>query len=154
MKAVQSVVDTLNTLLREEMTASAQYKTHFSACKNMGYRRLAHHIKERYQDEEHHVHELLQRIHFLTGTPLVGNLDQVFIGTTVPAMLANDLVSEQTAVDHYNKAIIDIAEQGDDGTVMLLEDILEEEEKHLHRIEAYLSLIKDMGLNNFLASQV
>jgi len=44
--------------------------------------------------------------------------------------------------------------EGENGTADLLEDLLEDEEEHANWLEAQLTLIKQMGLENYLAEQI
>ncbi|MDQ1273276.1 MAG: bacterioferritin, partial [Planctomycetota bacterium] len=45
-------------------------------------------------------------------------------------------------------------EEGDGGSRELLEHILVDEEQHANDLESYIQQIKDMGIENFLVTQV
>jgi bacterioferritin len=86
--------------------------------------------------------------------PVVQTLDPIIIGATVPEQLVSDRTSERTAITTYNEVIRLCANNDDNGTRELLEDILEDEERHIREIEEKLYNIQQMGLDNFLSAQI
>ncbi|HQZ19189.1 MAG TPA: ferritin-like domain-containing protein, partial [Vicinamibacteria bacterium] len=58
------------------------------------------------------------------------------------------------AVPRLNKGIEVARAIGDNGTRALLEAILEEEEEHVDWLEAQIGLIKEIGVENYLARQI
>ncbi|MBI5686045.1 MAG: bacterioferritin [Verrucomicrobia bacterium] len=153
MKGNAKVIATLNMLLAEELTAINEYMVHSEMCANWGFERLHKVIEKRAIDEMKHAEKLIARILFLEGTPVVSKLNPMHIGADVVAQLKNDHGAEATAVKLYNEAIPQAAEQGDNGTREMLEDILEDEETHIDWIESQLDQIKQMGAQNYLAEQ-
>ncbi len=153
MKGAEQVIQALNELLMDELTAVHQYVLHAEMCEDWGYSRLAQAVHQRALDEMKHVEKLIERILFLEGQPLVGQLKGVHVGKTVPEQLQNDLQSEREAVAAYNRAIAAATEAGDHGTKTLLEEILHDEEAHADWLETQISMIQQMGLENYLAQQ-
>jgi bacterioferritin len=143
----------LNELLAEELTAISQYMVHSEMCDNWGYEKLHKSIEKQAIDEMKHAEWLIGRILYLEGTPVVSKLNQMKIGANVPAMLANDGAGEQSAVQMYNKSIIQARELVDNGTADLLTKILLMEEGHSDWLEQQQDQIKQMGLENYLANQ-
>lgn len=154
MKGDPKVIDVLNRLLADELTAINQYIVHSEMCANWGYERLHEFIEKRAITEMKHAESLIARILFLEGRPIVSNLNPIHIGETVEAQLHNDLKSEREAVEAYNDAIRLCLELGDNGSRELLEDILEDEEEHLDALEAQLDQIDQMGIQLYLLGQV
>lgn len=101
-----------------------------------------------------HAEKLMERILFLEGRPIVSELNKIMIGDTVLQQLQNDRLAEQGAVEAYNVGVALAARLGDNGSKMLLESILQDEEDHLDLIESQLSMIEQMGLENYLNLQV
>jgi len=101
----------------------------------------------------HHAEWLIERIIFLDGSPMVSKLNAIKIGKTVPEMISNDNDDEHDAVRTYNDAIKLAHEVGDEGTVDLLTNILKMEEGHVDWAEIQNEQIKQMGLENYLATQ-
>lgn len=152
METNQRVIDTLNNLLREELTAINQYMVHAEMAEDWGYG-VFHEAEEHAAIEEmKHAEELIARILFLGGKPIVSALDKISIGKDIPGMLENDHVLESGAVVSYNAAIKVMVEEKDNGTKQLLEGILEQEEAHLDWFEEQIDQIEQMGLPYYLTT--
>src|SRR5450432_1433350 len=104
MKGDAKVIEFLNQVLKAELTAINQYFLHAEMCENWGYERLSVYIKKQSIGEMKHAESLMERILFLDGTPSMQPLD-VKIGSTVKAMIENDLALEVAAVKQYNNAV-------------------------------------------------
>ena len=103
--------------------------------------------------EMKHAEKLIERILFLEGTPIVGELNKINIGADVPQQCANDLALEMTTVANYNSAVKLAMDVGDNATREILEGILKDEDGHVNEIEEKLDQIKQMGVQHFLAIQ-
>ncbi len=154
MKGNDKIIERLNLLLADELTAINQYMVHSEMCDNWGYARLHDTIEKRAVTEMQHGEKLIARILFLEGRPVVSKLNDIHIGADVQAQLDADLVAEYEAVALYNESVEMAIEAGDHGTRELLEDILEDEEEHVDWLEAQHDQIKQMGIQNYLAQQV
>ena len=151
MKGNQKLIDALNSLLADELTAINQYMVHSEMCDNWGYERLHTVIEKTAIDEMRHAEKLIARILFLEGLPVVSSLNKITIGAEVEAQLKSDWAAENPAIASYNEGIRLAVEVGDNGTRDLLEDILQDEENHIDWIEAQLDQIGQMGIQNYLA---
>jgi bacterioferritin len=154
MKGEKKVIDALNGLLADELTAINQYMVHSEMCDNWEYERLHKMIEKRAIDEMKHAEKLIGRILFLEGQPIVSKLKAIHIGADVAKQLESDRSAEADAVKAYNAAIALCSEVGDNGTRELLEDILEDEEDHIDLIEGQQDQIGQMGIQNYLAEQI
>ena len=154
MKGSPKVVDLLNDVLTNELTAINQYFLHARMCENWGYERLWHKIKHESIDEMKHADELLERILYLEGLPNVQRLGKINVGQTVEEQLKLDTALERQAIPVLNRGIETCRAEGDNGSADLLEDILEDEEEHLNWLEAQQTLIEQAGLQNYLAEQI
>lgn len=154
MKGQQEIIDKLNALLAEELTAINQYFLHGEMCGDWGYEKLHEKVERRAIQEMKHAEKLIERILFLEGQPIVSELNKIAIGDTVFKQLENDHVAEQDAIRMYNEAVALTTNLGDNGTKVLVESILTDEEGHIDWIEAQLSMIEQMGLENYLNLQV
>jgi len=154
MKGNQKVIDTINFLLADELTAVSQYMVHSEMCANWGYEKLAETIEKRAIEEMKHAETHIARILFLEGQPVVSNLNPMHIGPDVLTILKNDHSAEEGAIKEYNKGIKLCSELGDNGTREILEDILGDEEAHIDWIEAQLDQIAQMGIQNYLVEQL
>lgn len=154
MKGNPTVVTLLNTVLTGELTAISQYFIHSKMCQNWGYDRLAKHIRAESIDEMKHADELIERILFLDGIPIVHRLDKITIGETVHEQLKVDLQLEYDALPRLNEGIKLCRDVGDNGSEDLLTRILVSEERHVDWLEAQLTQIAQMGESHYLAQQI
>jgi bacterioferritin len=148
------VIEILNDVLTAELTAVNQYFVHAEMCQNWGYERLYHRIREEAMDEMRHAESLIERVLFLGGVPNVQRLGKITIGETVPEQLSLDLTVERDAVGRLNSGLEVCRESGDNGSRILLEKILHDEEEHVDWIESQLELIEQVGDGNYLAQQI
>ena len=153
MKGNNKIIERLNTLLADELTAVNQYIVHAEMCDNWGYKKLAELIKQRAIGEMKHAEKLIERILFLEGTPQVGTLNKISIGNDIEKQFRNDQAAETEAIQVYNDSIRLSVELADNGTRELLETILEDEETHLDWLETQVEQIKQLELKNYLVEQ-
>lgn len=154
MKGNAKLIEVLNQLLADELTAISQYMVHSEMCKHWGFDGLHEAIEARALDEMHHAEWLIGRILFLEAVPIVSKLNPMEIGRTVPQMIANDEKAELGAVKAYNEAIALAGDVGDEGSADLLVKILGDEEDHIDWGEKQQAQIEQMGLENYLALQI
>lgn len=154
MKGNEKIIKTLNDLLADELTAINQYMVQSEMCADWGYEKLHEAIEQRAIAEMKHAEQLIGRILFLEGRPVVSTLNKINIGDSVSKQHENDREAEHMAIQAYNEGIRLAVEVGDNGTRDLLEEILEDEEEHIDWIESQLDQIEQMGLQVYLGEQV
>jgi bacterioferritin len=154
VKAGANVVAALNEILTAELTGINQYFLHAKMLKNWGYDRLGQKIYRESIDEMKHADELIERILYLEGVPNVQKLGRIRIGETVPEIFEADLTLEREAIPRLNEAIALCVREGDNGTRVMLDEILESEEEHLDWLETQLYLISELGLPAYLSQQM
>ncbi len=154
MQSNPRIIETLNGLLSDELTAVNQYMVHAEMCDNWGYEKLHKTIEKRAIDEMKHAEKLIARILFLEGIPIVSNLKEINIGAEVPQMFEHDHNSEDGAIKNYNAGILVCGELKDFATREILEDILEQEDGHINGIENVQDEIEQMGIQMFLSTQL
>jgi bacterioferritin len=154
MKGNDRIIEKLNFLLADELTAINQYIVQSEMCANWGYDKLHAVIEKRAIDEMKHAEKHIARILFLEGRPIVSGLNKINIGADVETQHKNDWAAEESAIKAYNEAVRLAVELGDNGTREMLEDILKDEEDHIDWIEAQLDQIKQMGVQVYLAEQL
>ncbi len=153
MKGDPKVIEALNSLLADELTAINQYMVHAEMCDNWGYEKLHQTIQKRAINEMQHAEKLIYRILFLEGIPTVSDLRKIHIGADVPKMFANDHNAESNAIKAYNSAILVCGDAKDFATREMLEDILQDEDNHIDDIEEFQDQINQMGIQIFLSTQ-
>lgn len=155
MKGDKKVVTQLNKLLAGELTAMDQYFVHSRMYEDWGFSKLHERVAHEMEDETQHASALIERILFLEGTPDLSKRDPLNIGKDVPAMLKSDLNLEISVVGALKTAIAICEETRDYQTREILEVMLKDtEEDHAYWLEKQLGLIKKVGLQNYLQSQM
>jgi len=154
MKGQEEVIAVLQDVLCAELTAINQYFIHARMCENWGYKRLAAHIRKESIEEMHHAQEIIDRILYFDGAPNMQKYMKINVGKTVPEQLQFDLEVEYQAVPRLNRGVEIARDKGDNGTRALLEHILKEEEEHVDWLEAQLGIVKEIGVENYLAQQL
>jgi len=154
VKGNPKVLKHLNDVLTNELTAIDQYFLHAKMFQHWGFERLAKREREASIDEMKHAESLMERILFLDGTPVMTETMALRIGKTVKEQFENDLKLELEAIPRLNEAIKTATEAKDGGSRELFEKILVDEEHHVDWLEAQLHMIKEIGIENYLATQI
>lgn len=154
MKGNAKLIELLNEVLTGELTGINQYFVHAKMCENWGYKHLYEKIRKESLEEMKHAEELIERILYLEGVPNMQRLGKVRVGETVSEQFKLDLALEKEAVERLNRAIALAVEVSDNGTRELLEEILTSEESHIEWLEAQLTLLRQVGEQNYLAQQI
>ena len=155
MQGKQAIIDALNVLLANELSAMDQYFIHSRMYLDWGLHKLYERIDHEVTDEKAHASAIIERILFLEGTPDMSKRDALQIGADVPSMLQNDLNVEY-AVGKLLKQTMALCEQQQDYvTRAMLQKLLDDTENdHAHWLEQQLRQIKLFGLPNYLQSQL
>lgn len=154
MKANQAIIDALNLLLANELSAMDQYFIHSRMYLDWGLTKLYERIDHEVTDEKAHASAIIERILFLEGVPNMTVRDPIQVGHDVPSMLHNDLQVEYSVGKLLKQTIALCEQQQDYVTRAMLQTLLDDTENdHAHWLEQQLRQIKMFGLQNYLQSQ-
>jgi bacterioferritin len=145
MQGDKSVIEHLNKILYNELTAINQYFLHARMFKNWGFKELADHEYHESIDEMKHADKLIERILFLEGLPNLQNLGKLMIGETPREAISCDLKLENKAIPDLRDAIVAAETVRDYVSRDLLRAILASEEEHVDWLETQLALMDRIG---------
>lgn len=153
MKGDPKVIDYLNEVLKNELTAINQYFLHYRMLDHWGIEKLAKFEYEESIDEMKHADKVAERILFLDGLPNFQLLGRLKIGETVEEVLKADLELEYEALPVLKDAIAHCESVRDYVSRDLFQSILESEEEHVDTLETQFEMIERMGIQNYIQLQ-
>mgnify|MGYP003384945367 CR=1 FL=1 len=150
MKGDTKVLEFLNLVLKNELTAVNQYWLHYRMLDNWGVRKLAAHERHESIEEMQHADKLAERILFLEGLPNFQLLGRLRIGESVEEILKADLALEHEAIAVLRDAVAHCESVRDYVSRDLFAAILSNEEEHVDMIETQFEMIERMGIGNYI----
>ena len=153
MKGNSKVLQFLNTVLRNELTAINQYFLHAKQLDHWGASKLGKYERDESITEMKHADRVIERILFLEGLPNLQDLDKLLIGENVKEVLECDLKLELKALGDLRAAIAHCESVKDFVSRELFREIMNEEEQSIDFIETQLDLIKQIGIENYIQLQ-
>jgi len=154
MKGDAKVIQYLNKVLYNELTAINQYFLHAKMLKNWGIKELAEHEYKESIEEMKHADMLSDRILFLEGLPNFQALGKLRIGENPSEILQCDLALESEAVEVLREAVAHADSVGDYVSRQLFTKILDSEEEHIDWLETQLELIGRLGEPKYVLSKL
>jgi bacterioferritin len=150
MKADPKVIEYLNTVLTNELTAINQYFLHARMLEHWGVTKLGRHEYKESIEEMRHADALIKRILFLDGVPNLQRLDPLLIGESAEEILRCDMKLELKAVGDLREAIPHCESVRDFATRDLFSEILRDEENHIDFMETQFDLIARIGMEHWV----
>ena len=154
MKGSQTIIDALNSVLTKELTAINQYFLHSRMLQNWGLEKIGKLEYEASIDEMKHADMVIKRILFLEGLPNLQKLDKLKVGQNISEVIEADLEVEYSAVPHLKKCIQEAEAEYDYASRDLFLTILKSEEHHIDWLETQRDLLKAIGTQNYMQSQM
>jgi bacterioferritin len=154
MKGDPKVIELLNRVLRNELSAISQYFLHSKMFMDWGLKGLGDYEFQESVDEMKHADALVERILFLEGLPNMQDVGKLRIGEHTREMLECDLGLEMEALPDLRKGVEYCESCKDFVSRDLFNSILDSEEDHVDWLETQLDLIERVGIENYQQSQI
>lgn len=148
------IVELLNEALTLELTVTNTYFLHARMLDGWGFTKLGKVFYDLSIDEMRDADSIIQRILMFDGHPNVQKLLPITIGENPEEILRLALESEVGAIAQFNAAAAECRALGDNGTAVIFDEAVREEEEHADWFEAQLDAIKTVGLAGYLAQQI
>lgn len=153
MKGQKEIIERLNVILTNELTAVNQYFLHARMYDNWGITKLGAKTYAESIEEMKHADMLVKRILFLEGLPNLQDLHKLALGENVPEALQCDLKLERRGRGDLIDSIAACEKAKDFVSRDLLRTILTDTEQHVDYLETELALLSSLGLQNYLQSR-
>lgn len=154
MQVEKQVIRALNQALGQALIAINQYFLHARVVKNWGIDELNEHLYKQSIHEMRWADDLIERILVLGGLPNLQELGKLLIGENVAEIITCDLKLEYQKTDILKQAIAVCESHEDYVSRKLLVKLKDGSEEHIDWLETQQALIENIGIENYLQSQL
>lgn len=154
MKGDKEITRALNKVLGQSLIAINQYFLHARIARHWGLESLNDSLYKQSIAEMKWSDELIARILLVGGLPNLQELGKVLVGEDVPEIIDCNLRLEKQKFDIITDAIILCESKRDYVSRQLLVSLKDGNEEYQDWLETQQDLIKDMGVENYIQSQM
>lgn len=153
-EADAEIVESLNAVLSNQLTAINQYFLHARMMKHLGFMKLADNEYKESIQQMKYADRMVERVLSLGGVPNLQELKKLSIGRTVDEILKCDLSVDEDMGREIRSVLALCESKGDVESANILRGVLENEASHGSFVRGQLKIIDSMGLSNYLKTQV
>lgn len=154
MKGDLEVIKALNNVLANELVGINQYFLHARMFKDFGFSKLDKADYKVSIQKMKNADRLIERILFLEGLPNLQDLGRLRIGENSEEMIAANMSFELDTIDELRAAVRLAESKKDYISREALDHILNEQEEQMDWLETQQQLIENVGIENYLQSQL
>lgn len=154
MKSDKEVIQTLNAVLKAELTAINQFFLHSRIAKNWGLNNLATVQYKSSIDAMKTADGLIDRILFLEGLPNLQLLGKIVVGESVQEILNCDLWLATSVRGQLVESIELCESVRDYESRSIISAALDQTEEQIDWLESQNWLIESMGIKNYTQLQI
>ncbi|PYV86449.1 MAG: bacterioferritin [Acidobacteria bacterium] len=145
----ETVIRVLNEALATEIVCVLRYKRHYYAATGIHAQAVAEEFLEHSKEEQEHADQIAERITQLGGLPNFNpeglsarSHSQYVEGTSLVAMIREDLVAERIAIESYGEIIRYLGDT-DPTSRRVMESILAKEEEHADDMAKLIQVVAE-----------
>jgi bacterioferritin len=150
----EGVVDALQASVRLHLLAVETYQAQGEHFARWGYPKLGEKYRADAEEERGHLRDLLKRLEFYDAKSTYEHAQPDWPRHDIEGILASNLTLETTAAEAEKANILACRAVGDELSALVFVDLLEGSEASVAEIEATQLVVQQIGLDNYLASQV
>lgn len=154
MKGNRDVINQLNQVLYHHLTAINQYFLHSRMFNDWGIEKLGSAEYKESIRQMKHADKIIERVLFLEGLPNLQHLGKLYIGQHTLEVLQCDVRKVNENIEALQKAVALAENHMDYVTRDMLQEILEKEEEYLDWTTTQLDLAENVGIENYIQSQL
>ena len=154
MKGNRDVINQLNQVLYHHLTAINQYFLHSRMFNDWGIEKLGLAEYKESIRQMKHADKIIERVLFLEGLPNLQHLGKLYIGQHTLEVLQCDVRKVNENIAALQKAVALAESHMDYVTRDMLQEILEKEEEYLDWTTTQLDLAENVGIENYIQSQI
>ncbi len=154
MQGNKMVIQQLNQVLYQELTANNQYILHSRMFNDWGIEKLGEAEYKESIRQMKHADKVIERILFLEGLPNLQHLGKLYIGQHTQEVLQCDVRKVKENIEILQAGISLAETEMDYVTRDLLKDILSKDEEFLDWADTQLDLIEKVTIENYIQSQL
>jgi len=128
-KASEKLTDLLQRAIAGEMQAAIQYMWQHVVMVGLEAESVGPAIRGIAMSEMKHAEQIAERLNYLGGIPTT-KPNPIYVGGTIPAMLAIDVTAEEDTIALYMDVIAQAKEDNDHETALMFREIILEEQEH------------------------
>jgi len=149
-----AVVEVLHGSVALHLLAIEQYEGQSEHFRRWGYPKLADKYAKDVEEERGHLSEVLKRLEFYDVAANFAHDKPDWPRHDFVGVIDSNLMLETTAVEYERAAVLKARAAGDELTAAVFADLLEGSEGSVAENESIQRVIEQIGLDNYLASQV